>query len=220
MPCSTWPADGSPEPTADHRSPTHDRNPTDHSESDQSAEPGEVETGDGPAPVPPVRGTRIVVRIDWDALIRGWPLDGEVSEIAGLGPVPVSLVRTMIETGDPFLAAVATKGADVHTVAHLGRRPTATQQTGLDWLQPTCTSEGCNTIARLQVDHRHDWADTKITLLPWLDRLCAHHHDLKTRQNWQLVDGHGKRPMVPPDDPRHPRHHDGQRERASPTLAA
>jgi hypothetical protein len=159
----------------------------------------------------PVHGTKVIVRIDWDALLRGYPIDGEVSEVAGIGPVPVSLVRSMIDSGDAFLAAVVTKGHDVLNVAHLGRRANVFQQTALDWLQPTCTTEGCNAVAQLQIDHRHDWADTKITLLAWLDRLCKHHHDRKTRDGWMLVDGHGKRPMVPPDDPRHP-----NRARAGP----
>ena len=38
-----------------------------------------------------------------------------------------------------------------------------------------------------------------------LDRLCGHHHDLKTIDNWALAAGRGKRPFVPPGDPRHPR---------------
>jgi len=48
---------------------------------------------------------------------------------------------------------------------------------------------------------------SKVTLLRWLDRLCVSCHDRKTRHGWALVDGHGKRPLVPPDDPRHPKHH-------------
>jgi hypothetical protein len=160
--------------------------------------------GSGGGEVKPLRDTKIIVRVDWDALVRGWPIDGEVCDIPGLGPVPVSVVRAMIETGDVFLSVVVTRGHDVHTVAHLGRAPTAYQQTGLDWLQPTCIVETCHSPARLQIDHRHDWATTKVTLLRWLDRLCTHHHDLKTRNNWMLVDGQGRRPMVPPDDPRHP----------------
>ena len=38
-----------------------------------------------------------------------------------------------------------------------------------------------------------------------LDPLCDPDHDLKTYEGWALVEGKGKRPMVPPDDPRHPR---------------
>jgi hypothetical protein len=60
----------------------------------------------------------------------------------------------------------------------------------------------------LEVDHRDDWAKTRRTIFDLLDRLCRHHHDLKTRDNWALVDGRGKRAFVPPDDRRHPRHTD------------
>jgi hypothetical protein len=88
---------------------------------------------------------------------------------------------------------------------HLGRKPTAMQTTALEWLSPTCANEACNNTWRLEKDHREDWAKTKITLLDWLDHLCHHCHALKTRQNWALIPGRGKRPFVPPSDPRHPR---------------
>ena len=148
--------------------------------------------------------TKVVVRIDWDALVRGWPIDGEVSEVAGVGPVPVSVVRAMVASGDAFLAGVVTKGVDVHNVFHLGRRPTAHQATALDWQSPGCTTEGCNGSVRLETDHREDWARTKVTLLRWLERHCEHCHALKTNHGWALVTGQGKRPLVPPEDPRHP----------------
>jgi hypothetical protein len=124
----------------------------------------------------------------------------------------VSVVRDMIATGDPFLAAVVTKGTDVHTVAHLGRSPSAAQRTALEWLNPRCQAAGCDRTVGLEIDHRVDWADTKVTLLAWLEWLCTHHHDLKTTKNWRLVHGTGIRPFVPPDDPRHP-------TRAGPTRA-
>ena len=158
--------------------------------------------------------TKVIVRIDWDALIRGWPVDGEVSEIAGLGPVAVSAVRAMVASGDAFLAGVVTKGDDVANVFHLGRRPVAVQETALQWRSPTCSTEGCNNTYRLEKDHRNDWARTKVTLLRWLEHHCDHCHDLKTRHGWALVEGQGKRPLVPPDDPRYPRSR-GEERRAS-----
>jgi hypothetical protein len=75
----------------------------------------------------------------------------------------------------------------------------------LEWLYPNCAAQGCPTVARLEIDHRVDWARTQLTVFDLLDRLCGHHHDLKTRENWALVDGRGKRAFVPPDDRRHPR---------------
>ena len=158
-----------------------------------------------PAPRASVVPTKAIVRIDWEALVRGWPVDGETCEITGVGPVPVTVVREMIASGDVFLAAVVTKGVDVVNVVHLGRSPTAHQMTALQWMQPTCSVEGCDRIW-LQSDHRHDWADTHVTMLRWLDRLCTAHHAMKTRRGWALVEGTGKRRFVPPEDPRHPRH--------------
>ena len=155
-------------------------------------------------------GAKIVARVDLPALLRGYPIEGEVCEIVGYGPVAVSALRDMIDTGDPFLAAVITKGVEVIGVAHLGRRPNAVQQTALEWLYPSCAVLGCNAVARLENDHREDWHKTHVTVLDLLDRLCEHHHDLKTLERWALVAGEGKRPFVPPGHPRHPGMEDGR----------
>jgi len=153
------------------------------------------------------RGARakLLVRVDLARLLGRPSAGDEVCEIAGYGPVAVSAVRDLLDSGDPFLAAIVTKGREVVGVAHLGRRPNAHQQSALEWLYPTCAVEGCNSVAFLENDHREDWARTKFTLLELLDRLCPHHHDLKTTEGWALVEGRGKRAFVPPDDPDHPR---------------
>jgi hypothetical protein len=149
---------------------------------------------------------KIIVRVDLEALLRGQVFPGETCELTGFGPVAVSAIRDLIDTGDPFLAAVVTRGQEVVGVAHLGRRPTRHQQTALEWLYPSCAVEGCSSVAWLENDHRLDWARSHLTVLDLLDRLCTHHHDLKSLDGWALVDGRGKRAFVPPDDPRHPRH--------------
>ncbi len=148
---------------------------------------------------------KVIVRVDLPTLLRGYVCEGEACELAGFGPVAASAVRDLIDTGDPFLAAVVTRGEQVVGVAHLGRRPTAHQQTALEWLYPTCAVEGCSSLSWLENDHRVDWAKSHTTVLDLLDRLCSHHHDLKSLEGWALVDGHGKRAFVPPEDPRHPR---------------
>jgi Domain of unknown function (DUF222) len=151
------------------------------------------------------RRTKLLARVDLTRLL-GQPAAGhEVCEIAGYGPVAVSAIRDLLDTEDPFLAAIVTKGEEVVGVAHLGRRPNVHQQSALEWLYPTCAVEGCNSLAFLETDHREDWAKTHTTVFELLDRFCGHHHDLKTRENWSLVEGRGKRAFVPPDDPRHPR---------------
>ena len=157
-----------------------------------------------------VKGSRakVMVRIDLAALLRGYPMNGELCEICGYGPVAVSAVRDLLDTGDAFLAAVVTSGEQVIGVAHLRRRPNAAQQTALEFLYPSCAVEGCSASTWLQNDHRLDWASSHLTVFDLLDRLCNHHHTRKTLEGWSLVEGRGKRPFVPPDDPRHPRHHE------------
>jgi len=72
------------------------------------------------------------------------------------------------------------------------------------WRSAACTVLGCPRTERLQNDHRLEWVKTKRTRVDELDPLCKHHHDLKTRNNWAIVEGEGARPMVPPHDHRHP----------------
>lgn len=158
---------------------------------------------------------KILVRVDLAALLRGYPTTGEVCEIAGYGPIAVSAVRDMVDSGDPFLAAIATKGKAVVGVVHLGRSPNAHQRSCLEWLYPNCAVEGCSANVRLEKDHRIDWSRSHQSLFDYLDRLCSHHHGLKTRENWELVEGSGKRQFVPPEDSRNP----GHSRRAKPGRA-
>jgi hypothetical protein len=152
-------------------------------------------------------GYEVMVRVDHSALVRGYALDGETCELAGFGPVSPQVVLDIMEADDPFLKAIATKGKDVVGVAHLGRRPNAHQRSALDWLYPSCAVEGCGVRSQYcQTDHRTEWATSHVTVFDLLDRLCKFHHDLKTYQGWGLVQGHGKRAFVHPEDPRHPRH--------------
>jgi hypothetical protein len=144
-----------------------------------------------------------LLRVDFQALVRGQVDGEELCEITGLGPVPVSVARGLL--GDAILKLVITKGVDVAHVTHLGRGPTVAQQIALRWRSPMCVVQGCY---RTDIEHDHgpDWAHTHRTRVDELENKCGHHHRLKTRYGWALIDGTGKRPMVPPSDPRHPKH--------------
>jgi hypothetical protein len=87
----------------------------------------------------------------------------------------------------------------------LTRGPTQAMKYARLWTSPSCTVEGCT---RTRIEHDHRWGaeykDTRHTRLDELDGVCHHHHDLHTREGWALVPGTGDRPMVSPDDPRHP----------------
>lgn len=161
----------------------------------------------GKPPKPSYLGSKIIVRIDHSALMRGYATEDEVSEISGVGPVAPSVVVEMMRKDDPFIGVVLTKGEEVLSVAHLGRKPNALQITALEWMYPTCAVKGCPHTLFLEMDHRIPWADIHKTALGNLDRLCSFHHALKTNANWQLVEGTAKRDFVSPDDPRHPGYH-------------
>jgi hypothetical protein len=154
---------------------------------------------------------KVMVRIDFSTFFRGVPLDGELCEIVGYGPVPVSVVKALIETENPVLVGLATNARQLLGVWHQKRRPKAHERDALDFLHTTCAVEGCSARVGLQYDHRVDWSQTYITAFDFMDRLCPHHHRLKTAKNWALVSGMGKRAFVPPDDPRHPRHGPNER---------
>jgi hypothetical protein len=153
-----------------------------------------------------------LLRIDFTALQRGYTQGEEICEIAGIGPIPVTRARELLS--DSAIKLIATKGQQVANVTHFGRKPTTAQRAALLWSQPTCTVAGCD-HSIVEIDHRDDWRKTYRTRLEGLDPLCPHHHRLKTHHGWALVEGTGKRAMVPPDDPRHP---DNQRH-AAPTAA-
>jgi len=145
-----------------------------------------------------------LVRCDLAALQRGAVNGDELCEIAGLGPIPVGTAVDLL--GDATWKLIITRGVDVANVTTLSRKATAAMLAALAWRSPVCSVEGCGRTI-LQIDHRVPWAETHHTTLLELDPLCAHHHDAKTHDGWELVDGCGVRSMVPPDHPGHPRHH-------------
>lgn len=174
-----------------------------------------VALADQPAADRPSRRVRYrgVLRVDLEALVRGSIEGDETCEIAGLGPIPVAIARSLL--GEATLHLVLTKGTDVANVTYLGRGPSAAQRIALLWQMPRCSRLGCNRQARLQVDHRTPFAKRRVTELGNLDPLCEHDHRLKTTSGWSLVEGTGCRPMVPPDHPDHP----AAPARASPSVA-
>jgi hypothetical protein len=147
---------------------------------------------------PPYLG---LIRVDLEALTRGWVEGDELCEITGLGPIPLTRARELL--GESALRLVITRGIDVQNITYLGRGPNAAQNLALLWSQPFCTNIACpNTFC--QRDHRKPYAQVRKTELANLDPLCTHDHDLKTRYGWALVAGTGRRAFVPPEHPQHP----------------
>ena len=144
-----------------------------------------------------------LIRADLEALRRGYVEGDEICEISGLGPVPVWRAQDLL--GDAVLKLVLTKGVDVANVTHLGRACTIAQKAALWWRSPICDVRDCTRTQRLEIDHDTGWATTHTTRVDDSNRLCDHDHWLKTVHGWALVAGVGRREMIPPDDPRHPK---------------
>jgi hypothetical protein len=152
------------------------------------------------------RPMKVFIRVDLESLMRGRAVECEQCEIDGYGPVAVSVVEDLLATEHPFVVGVLTKAKAVMGIYHHGRKLTAFQRSAVEYLQSECVVEGCHAHRVLDYDHRDDWAATHYTVADGIDRLCSHHHGLKTRANWALIGSGPKRPFVPPSDPRHPRH--------------
>jgi hypothetical protein len=133
--------------------------------------------------------------------VRGRVEGEETCEISGVGPVPVRVARDLL--GDAVLHLVVTKSRDVASVTYLGRGMTAAQRIAAAWAQPECQRLGCHRPV-MEWDHRVPWAERAETRVGNMQGLCRPDHRLKSEHGWELVDGDGKRPMVPPTDPRHP----------------
>ena len=157
------------------------------------------------AKVKPTIRNLTVVRVDLEALTRGATETDETCEIVGLGPISVETARAML--GESIIKLVITKGVDVRNVTHLGRGPNTAQKIALLWEHSMCMRERCGHTARLQYNHAYDfeYCKTKHTRVDETEPLCDPDHELQTRHGWSLVVGTGRRPMVPPDDPRHPK---------------
>lgn len=134
-----------------------------------------VRGGDAGKPLP----KKLLVRADRAALARGAVAPGEVCDLPGHGPVPASVAADLARDG--VWHALLTDGVDVRAVTNAQRKALVVQQVALEWSQPGCVVEGCPNTARLQIDHITGWTITHRTDLADLQRLCIHHHDLKTR---------------------------------------
>lgn len=145
------------------------------------------------------RSSVVHVRVDASALRRGHVEDGEVCEIPGVGPVPVSTARSLMS--EAFIKLLVTDGVDVLSVSHVGRAVPARVRSAIEERDPTCVVPGCDVAMGLEIDHwQIDFGDDGPTELANLARLCHFHHSMKTYRGFKLGGGPGKWEWHPPPD--------------------
>ena len=129
-----------------------------------------------------------------DGYRRGHTEPGEICEIEGAGPVPVSTARRL--SSDAIIKALVVKGTDVTRVVSLGRTIPAALATAVRTEQRTCSIEGCEVDRHLELDHNIPYAIGGETSRANLDPLCSHHHDVKTRRDLRRLGPPGRQRLV------------------------
>ncbi len=150
---------------------------------------------------------KVIIRVDATALRRGDVEPGEMCEIAGVGPVPVSVAREVL--GDAALAVVITDGVDIRNVTHLKRRTTAHQRTALEFWGVRCDVKGCDSTDFVDVHHTFEWAQSQRTRLDELRTPCRFHHREEHKGRKPRRDQLRQRRRPAPQDRRADRQDDG-----------
>lgn len=154
-----------------------------------------------PPKKPPRRHRRapaqIHFHVDVTAWLRGRTEDDELCEVAGLGPVPVSLARAF--ENDATLRLVARDGDDITTITSHRRYIPAALRTALEARDRECVVPGCHVTRGLQVDHIHDFHKGGPTEAANNGLICVFHHYLKTHCGWVLRGPPGHWTFTPPD---------------------
>jgi len=139
---------------------------------------------------------QIMFHLDVEAWLRGRPEGDEVCEIPGLGPMPVSLARSL--SADAVLKLVVRNGDDITTITSHRRYIPAALRAALEARDRECIIPGCHATRGLQIDHTHDFAKGGPTCAANNGRMCWHHHYLKTHCSWVLRGPPGQWTFEPP----------------------
>jgi hypothetical protein len=137
-----------------------------------------------------VRAT-VVARVDVAALERGHTRAGEESSIDGIGPVPVSHIRTLLT--DALLVGVAADGDRIIDVRLAGRAMPSRLRHAVEARDRSCVVPGCGATRHLEIHHLTPVANGGDTYLDGLARVCTWHHDQITHAGAHLT-----RDPVPP----------------------
>ena len=154
--------------------------------------PGEHTTPSATDGVEPRPTAHVIVRVDHAALLRGHVEGDETCEIDGLGPVPVSDVERLM--ADPILTVLRTKGTEVLAASTSTRVIRRSLRQAIEQRDRVCVVPGCGIASGLEIDHLVPFAKGGPTSIENLQRLCKHHHRLKTTgratlTRWETRDG-------------------------------
>jgi hypothetical protein len=149
--------------------------------------------GDAPAREPEVR-----VEGDLAAFERGYCEAGERMELIGIGPIPVTMARNLLQ--DARVSILSREGDEITRITSPKRTIPAALRRWVERAYPRCGHLSCGSLERLQIDHAIAIEDGGPTEKGNLWRLCPYHHKLKTFYRWTVEGEPGQRRLVPPSD--------------------
>jgi hypothetical protein len=150
-----------------------------------TATPAPTSDGDEaiPMPPPPPKAPKTVyVVVNFDAMVARAEPGEESAYVAGFGPVPVSVVREVMD--DAFLVGVVMHGTEVAKIKRFGRRfGPEIRDAVMVKHRFRCSTPGCTNWARLEMDHKQPFAKGGPTDYANCDPKCDTCHDEKTAQD-------------------------------------
>jgi hypothetical protein len=126
---------------------------------------------------------RVVVHAPLELLVGC--SDDAVAEIAGVGPIPVEVVRRLACDANVDLAVENVEG----TILNQGRArrdPTPVQRVEIDRRDKGCRFSGCSYTEFTNVHHIVHWVDGGLTNLDNLVTLCGRHHRAVHELGWTV----------------------------------
>ena len=127
----------------------------------------------------------MIIRVDLNAIKRGHTENGEICEIAGIGPISVATATEYL--GEAFLKLLVIGGVDIKTAAHMGRHIPAPLRTAVEERDRVCQVPTCDMTIGLEIDHIKPFAEGGAASLENLVRLCKRHHLQKTHDGYRLI---------------------------------
>jgi hypothetical protein len=125
---------------------------------------------------------QVNVVVTYEALIRGHQPGEDAAYIAGLGPVPVSVVRDIM--ADAFLVGAVMHGTEVAKIKRFGRHVPRELRDALRIRDRfRCATPGCDNWQRLELDHLEPWGRGGPTSYDNLHDLCTPCHRAKTEHD-------------------------------------
>jgi hypothetical protein len=144
----------------------------------------------------PCKPVEMKVNVDASVVRNGHVKPGERCEITGVGPVPATTARALLD--DALVSVLVKDGDDITAVSRATRTIPARLRRALEARYPVCGVQSCENDRFLQIDHVVPIAERGPTSIDNTWRICTFHHAQKTLHGWKVIGAPGNWDLVPP----------------------